>query len=171
MSAGEGGGLPFYTLISVIIGSIVGFAALLTIVWNFSKTITTMKINLANQDKKHVEDINELKLRMEQSKTDRRDEIRDSLENQTKKFEIVQEQVDNIRSDVKDQSGRITTVLTKTEYIETQIKELKEAIKDQRDFITKWVQRVEDRIRDIVKFLMGFTKVIRNNGDNDGDVE
>lgn len=122
-----------------------------------------MKINIANQDKKHIEDINEIKVKLEQSKTERRDEIRDSLENQTKKFEAVQDQIDGMRSDVKDISSRVTQNDQKAKYADEAINEIKKIL---FDHFTVWNQRIENRIEELRKEFLGMFRAFHGHGNN-----
>jgi vancomycin resistance protein YoaR len=141
------------------VGVLTGLGALMVYVWNMSKQYTTMKLNIVNQEKKHVEDITvlraqiaetrkDLELKVSEAKVERREEISRAVENQTGKFIEQREQLTGIRSEVKDANTRVTVVSTKVDATEKEQANLHLKIDQNITFLTNWLNRVEDRIKD-----------------------
>ena len=144
--------------------SIVAFTALIAVIWNISRKFTTLELDAKTGKEQHFNDIARLENKINEfdknlvkqisdAKVERKEEISKALGNSVDRYEGLQRQIDGVRSDVKDQSSRITTVITKADFIEKQIKELKECDEKNMQFVTDWNQRIEDRIEAAIKWI------------------
>lgn len=126
------------------------------------KEVTDLKESRANlllQYSEKLRNIENLATnRIAETRLETKEEVGKATTQSKNNIDVIQRQIDNLKSDIKDLSTRITTVNTKTEYIEHEIVELKECDVSNHKFHSDWNQRVEDRIENLRnEFLTMFT--------------
>lgn len=118
-----------------------------------AKEVTDLKESRANLLLQYSEKLRNIESlatnRIAETRLETKEEVSKSTNQSKNENTVIQRQVDNLKSDIKDLSTRITTVNTKTEYIETAIGELKQCDASNHKFHTDWNQRVEDTIKEV----------------------
>lgn len=177
MSAEAGLGVPLYT-ISIIVGSLVGFGALLTIIWNFSKKITTIELNLAQRkteykddlarlQEQHLKDVKALETEIQRKAIERREDIAKAMIQHKDDIVNISKQLDSQKADIKSLLSKIEVAYTSITTGEKTHAEIKAEMNRLIGFFTDWIQRVEDRIEGLRKeFLNMFTAFHSHDGDN-----
>ena len=173
--------------IAEITAIITGFSIVAFIIWNSSKKAASMEIKLNQIDKKQDKEITEIRrehnddvveLRKEMSNQDneaikqigiarveRKEEITKAIINQHERLEVLQRQIDQLKSDIKDLSTRITVSGTKSDVFEREVERLCEESAEAKKFFADWNQRIEDRIENSKKELMGMMNMLINISD------
>ena len=175
--------IPYIPIVTIL-----GFGALITIVWNVSKKYSTEQTARSALETRHNEDVDHLKakiadlkeelieesknreIKIEQAKAERKEEIKQASDSTGYKIDGVQEQINSLRSDVKDMGSRITVVDTKVKGQENTLTELKRCDERNSDFFREMIHRVENRVQTEVEFsrrtLVDFFTRRNKNGDN-----
>lgn len=127
------------------IGLVVGFISIFLVVWNASKKITTLENDAKTGKENHYNDIKSLDERLSsieknfverigELKSITGKEIENKIGNNIKKFDSLQQQITDLRGDLKDQSTRVTAVNTKLDEKEKQINSQHEEIQTNKSF-------------------------------------
>ena len=144
------------------IGLVVGFISIFLVVWNASKKITTLENDAKAGKEQHYTDIKELKdkisdiernfiQRASDFKSELKEEIESKVGNNVGKFDGLQKQIGDLRSDLKDSSTRVTAVNTRLEEKEKQLEDLRDTVKDNRSFHTNELHITDNTIEIVRK--------------------
>jgi len=157
-----------------IVAPLISLGAIITIslvVWNASRRVTTIEVTVKNMQKDftesksslqtgHKDDISQLKIDLEKTKSDRKAEIAESAV-------ALQKQIDSVRTDVKEQAGRVTQNDTKIGDLIGDVRELKDTDKENYLFHERWNQRIENRIENLRNEFITMISIFHGNKKTD----
>jgi len=157
-----------------IVAPLISLGAIITIslvVWNASRRVTTIEVTVKNMQKdftesksslqtSHKDDISQLKIDLEKTKSDRKAEIAESAV-------ALQKQIDSVRTDVKEQAGRVTQNDTKIGDLIGDVRELKDTDKENYLFHERWNQRIENRIENLRNEFITMISIFHGNKKTD----
>ena len=149
----------------------------LVIIWNASKKIATIENDAKVGKEQHFNDVKEIKdkiseiernfiQRASDFKSELKEEIESKVGNNVGKFDNLQKQISDLRSDLKDSSTRVTAVNTKLDEKEKQLNDIQDIIKENRSFHTEELHITDNTIeivrREICELRNQFINMFRS---------
>ena len=148
-------------------------AAFVTVVWQVSRKQANTENSITNTNTTLNEFKESINKSISESHKDLLEKITELDKEMTKKLAdtkierseqigVVQKQVNSMCSDLKEVGNRVTVVNTKVEVQEKEQNKLHERIDKNLGFITNWNQRIEDKVENSKRDLMGFMNMLIN---------